>query len=160
MSKCFTYSGDYGSYKFESPTFNADGTTLYWSNGSQLDIASIGDMSTACAPGQNSHAAIPGATSPDWGPADVPTAQADPGPVKPNPPVKTGPKPGPGGPGAKLALVALPKASLAGALRSGVAVRVSTTAVGTVNVTARSGKATAARGHVPEPGTPAALSCI
>ena len=44
--------------------------------------------------------------------------------------------------------MALPKASLTGALRSGVAVRVATTAVGTVNVTARSGKTTAARGHV------------
>ncbi len=149
VSKCFTYT-DTGTYKFESPTFNADGTTLYWSNGAQLEIAPIGDMSTTCAGGQNAHAAIPGATSPDWGPADVPTGRPaptptpGPGPIKPNPPVKTQPNPA----GGKLALVALPKASLASALRRGLAVRVATTAVGTVNVTARAGKATVARGHV------------
>jgi hypothetical protein len=148
VSKCFTYSGDTGTYTFESPTFNADGTMLYWSNGSQLEIAPIGDMSTTCAAGQNSRAAIPGATSPDWGPADVPTGRPTPGPgpgpVGPNSPVKTHPTPA----GAKLALVALPKASLARALRNGIAVPVLTKAVGTVNVTARSGKTTVARGRV------------
>jgi hypothetical protein len=66
VSKCFTYS-DSGTYKYESPTLNADSTMLYWSDGTQLQIAPIGEMSTTCPAGQNGRAAIPGATSPDWG---------------------------------------------------------------------------------------------
>ncbi len=144
VNKCFTYT-DRGTYTFESPTFNAGGTTLYWSNGNALEIAPIGDMSTTCADGLDARSAISGATSPDWGPADVPTARPTPAPTHGG---GTGPvTSGPGTQAARLKFLALPTTRLAKALRNGVAVPVSTTARGMVAATARAGRTTVAAGR-------------
>ena len=144
VGKCFTYS-DSGTYKYESPTLNADGTMLYWSDGNQLQIAPIGDMSTACPAGQNGRAAIPGATSPDWGPADVPTSRPNTTTTKTTPTVPTTT------PVVHLRLLAAPTGRLATALRSGLAVRVSSIGAGTVQVKARSGKVVVASGTARSP---------
>ena len=154
VNSCFTYSGS-GTYKYESPTFNADGTKLYWSDGATLEWAPIGDMSSTCANGLAGADSIAGATSPDWGPADVPTTR----PNTPTTTTKTTTTPTtptvPNVPhAAQLKLLAQPAGKLAKALRSGASVPVSAIGVGTVTVKARTGKTVVASGkaHAAKPG--------
>jgi hypothetical protein len=152
---CFTYS-DTGAYKFESPTFNANGTKLYWSDGNKLDWAPIGDMSSTCADGLAGGDSFQGATSPDWGPADVPAAR----PVTPTttttttttttkttPTVPNNPNdPNNNHHTAQLGLLAQPAAKLAKALKRGTSIPVSATGAGTITAKARNGKTIVASG--------------
>jgi hypothetical protein len=152
VHSCFTYT-DSGTYQYESPTFNGTDTVLYWSDGTHLESAPIGDMSQGCAPGQAGATSVTG-TSPDWGPADVPTSR----PTAPAPP--TGPAPGPApvpGPptapatrpaaGSHLTLLRTRRPRLAAALAHGLTLAVHAPASGRVLVTARVGHATVATGR-------------
>jgi len=87
---CFTYSGD-ATARMQSPTLNADGSLLVYSDGHQLQFAHIADMTRDCPSGENARPAIAGGTSPDWGPADVPTSR----PAAPSPAPAPAPQPAP-----------------------------------------------------------------
>ncbi|MEN0013817.1 MAG: hypothetical protein AAGC46_10660, partial [Solirubrobacteraceae bacterium] len=77
VSACFTYSSDGhdGAPTMGSPTLNADGTLLAYSDGHDLMVAPLGDMTKDCPTGVAATDIVAGATSPDWGPADVPTSR-------------------------------------------------------------------------------------
>jgi hypothetical protein len=101
VSACFVYTPDAPGRRYSSPTFNAAGSRLFWANGAGLEVADIGDATGACPQGVASKEVLPGGSSPDWGPADVPAARAIsevPGWVNPNPTpasAPTAPTPGP-----------------------------------------------------------------
>jgi hypothetical protein len=150
---CFVYSDDGAGYRYASPTFNADGTKLWWASGKGLDVAPIGDMSATCASGQNAAEILPGASSPDWGPADVPTGR----PAAPGGGTGSGSggsgsgSTGSGGTGAGgsaggpavqrpgAVAVAASGARLRTALKSGLTLKVTVPAAGRVSATARLG---------------------
>ncbi|MDQ8045712.1 MAG: hypothetical protein AAGC46_13250 [Solirubrobacteraceae bacterium] len=100
VNACFYYSpapGD-GGVRYSSPTFNANGTLLVFADGQGLEIAPVGSSSSTCPDGLDSRKVLPGASSPDWGPADVPTER----PVTRQPDMGDnggGPKPTPTPPG-------------------------------------------------------------
>jgi hypothetical protein len=77
VSACFTYSSDGadGPPAMESPTLNASGSMIAFSDGHDLWTAPIGDMTSDCAQGIGATDIAAGATSPDWGPADVPATR-------------------------------------------------------------------------------------
>lgn len=77
VSKCFTYGSDGhdGAPSMESPTLNATGSLFAYSDGHDLMVAPIGDMTSTCPSGVTARDIVSGATSPDWGPADVPTTR-------------------------------------------------------------------------------------
>jgi hypothetical protein len=160
---CFYYSPDVGGTRYSSPTFNADGSKLFFADGRGLEVAPIGDTRVACPDGQNSKTVLPGASSPDWGPADVPPARAlaqdqgtgsKPGggtispqsngtaPNGQTPPGTSGPGAEPNGrgsqptaAGATLSLLA-GNAKLGKALKSGLTVTITAPASGQVKVSA------------------------
>jgi hypothetical protein len=125
---CFNYTPDEAGMRFASPTFNADGSKLWWADGKGLEVAAIGDMSASCATGLNSVQLLPGASNPDWGPAGVPTER----PAKPTPAPEPQPGAGPSPSPQPAFAVTVAKAS-----RTGVKLRVTTPAAGRVRATAR-----------------------
>ncbi|MEH3052860.1 MAG: hypothetical protein PGN13_02490 [Patulibacter minatonensis] len=146
VNACFSYSQP-EQVRFSSPTFNRDGTILVWADGNGLEIAPIGDSSTTCPEGVDSKKILPGASSPDWGPADVPTGRTA-------GPSKEGPQPGgsskdgqqPSGqndqsggkvsPSAATLSLLAGKTKLGRALGSGLTVTANVPAAGEVKVTA------------------------
>ncbi|MEH3052861.1 MAG: hypothetical protein PGN13_02495 [Patulibacter minatonensis] len=77
VNPCFFYSQDH-QVRFSSPTFNRDATLLAWADGQGLEIAPIGNTAAGCPDGVDSELVLPGASSPDWGPAGVPTSRPTP----------------------------------------------------------------------------------
>jgi hypothetical protein len=148
---CFVYSDAAGAgYRYASPTMNADGTKIWWASGKGLDVAPVGDTSSACPAGHGADEILPGASSPDWGPADVPTSRpattppvttpsstppAGPGTVTPSGPVA--PQPGAGS--TTTIKVTASRGRLAIVLRRGLVVKVTAPAAGALSVTARAG---------------------
>jgi hypothetical protein len=76
INKCMTYSDAAGQgYAYNSPTISGDGKVLAWGSGRGLDIAPLGDGSTTCPDPRSGDEFLPGASQPDWGPADVPASR-------------------------------------------------------------------------------------
>ncbi len=70
VGSCFTYA-DSG---INSPTFNADGSKGFWGTDKGVQAASF-SLASDCGSAQDSTTIAPGGSSPDWGPADVPTTR-------------------------------------------------------------------------------------
>jgi hypothetical protein len=162
VNRCFVYS-DPAGYRYESPTISADGKVIAWGTGKGLDIAPLGDATSGCPDGQSSREVLPGASQPDWGPADVPASRPADAPLRtkdggggstnnggsaPNG-ANTGAKPGVtpvgtaagGAQATRAGLTVRPTpAKLAAALRTGLTVTVTVPASGRVAIVARSGK--------------------
>ncbi|MDO9352871.1 MAG: hypothetical protein Q7T55_04210 [Solirubrobacteraceae bacterium] len=164
---CFALPADTG--RASSPSWSTDGTTLAYADGDGIKVIAIPDATNDCGDPSNSSSKllIPGASYPDWGPADVPPARPAPTPV----PTKPTPTPGAkndgktigggngkgqngsgsdSGTGAESvdgtatapngpAITLAKKVRLATALRSGLSVQVSGLGAGRVKVTATSG---------------------
>lgn len=160
VEACFTYSGT----GIASPTFNADGTRGYWATSDGLVTAPFGMRAGAggCGNAVNATTLVPGATSPDWGPADVPTSRPAapapapaPGPA-PAPAVKLPPTPakpgtgtgagGAGSPTASSIKVTVRRVALRKALSSGLTITVAGGS-GTAKATATVGGRTVATGR-------------
>src|SRR4051794_5295638 len=85
VTRCYRYENPVGGGAFGIPTFAPDGSALAFTEGDGLHVAAVPnfvdqctlDGATATPP-----LVIPGATQPDWGPADVPAAR----PAQPTPP--------------------------------------------------------------------------
>lgn len=144
--------------RVSSPSWSPDGTRVAYADDRGISVLPLPSFATDCGKPTAEHTSrllIPGATNPDWGPADVPPARPNPGPGPgPNP----GPDPNPN-PGTKptptknttdaprgLAITLPSKVKLGTALRKGLKVRVSGLEAGRTTVTALSGKKTVARG--------------
>jgi hypothetical protein len=65
--------GDFGDVEPSHPSFSPDGTQIAWEFPQGIEIAPVLDIETCSRPAGGF--AIPGAKSPDFGPADVPEAQ-------------------------------------------------------------------------------------
>jgi hypothetical protein len=64
-----------GTGRISSPSWSPDGTTLAFADDSGINVLPLPSFATDCGTPTAEHAKrllIPGATSPDWGPADVP----------------------------------------------------------------------------------------
>ena len=129
---CYEWSNPKGA--FASPTWSPDGARLAFAQADGVYVAAVPDLGAACAIGTDAGTlAIPGASAPDWGPADVPAK----GTVTPGGGTPGGPGGGGGGgggtvtPGAGIPsdldvrVAALRGLRLAGILRKGLGVRVS-----------------------------------
>ena len=85
---CYRYSNPDGG-RFSQPTFSPDGGQVAWAEGNGVHIAAVPAFASGCSTDGATASAplvIPGASEPDWGPADVPVAAA---PVAPPAPVVT-----------------------------------------------------------------------
>lgn len=150
--RCAQATADEGN-KISSPTFAGDASKLFWAE-------SVDGIHTATLPKFTTKKECPsftdggklliaGATSPAWGPADVPAARPatqDPGP-KPGPinPLPTDPGTTPGGATVKLSVT---KAKLAAALKKGLTLKLTGAKDGKHAVSAKYGKTTVAKGTV------------
>jgi hypothetical protein len=86
---CFQYGT---ATRVSTPTWSPDGGGLAWSDGDGLRTVAVPAFPAGCDPSraqQTSTLIVPGATQPDWGPADVPA----PRPPRPDP--RTEPRPDP-----------------------------------------------------------------
>ncbi|HXF31898.1 MAG TPA: hypothetical protein VN522_10280 [Solirubrobacterales bacterium] len=94
--------------RFVDPTFSPGGDAIAWQEGNGVWSTTVPEN---CLEGQP-HLVIPGATEPDWGPADVnPGPRATPAPAPPAPPVVAKPrKHSPGDIGAHSFTTSLSKA--------------------------------------------------
>lgn len=162
INRCMIYS-DPAGFRYESPTLSGDGKVLAWGSGKGLDIAPLGDATSSCPDAQNGGEYLPGASSPDWGPADVPASRpadkplpgttsggsgggastpANPAPaparVTPTPqrPASLLPKPAGASDGGAELGVRVASARLAAALRKGLVVTITAPKGGAVRVTA------------------------
>jgi len=146
---------------FVDPTLSADGRRLWWQEGDGVWTAELpaGDDCSAIRP----RLLIAGASEPDWSPAAVapgtpwtpPEDRPGPGP---GPEQRPGPRPRPDdtprradgprddAPRPALGARLLGRPSVGAALRTGLRLRVTTPAAGTVRAVARRGRATVATG--------------
>lgn len=136
-----------------SPTFNADGTRLYWAAREGVYAASLPKFSyDACGtPTDGGGVLIAGAKSPSWGPADVPAARMQDQPKPPDRgPGVVDPVDGPGGKGPGPAIVRLnaTRTSLGAALRRGLQLRLAGAAPGRHAVTVTLGTVRVGAGRV------------
>jgi hypothetical protein len=144
-TRCFEAAIDVAGDGYSSPTFNADGSRLYWA--ATLDGIHAASLPKFAADScgtltDGGTLLIPGATHPSWGPADVPPARAT-----PTPPPPAQPTPAPAQPGASPKL-AIAKAKLAAALKKGIVVRLSGAKAGRHTLTAKLGRTAVAKGSV------------
>ncbi len=124
---CYEWSNPKGA--FASPTWSPDGTRLAFAQADGVYVAAVPDLGAACSIGTDAGTlAIPGASAPDWGPADVPAkAPSAPGGDGPG----GGPGSGPVGPGTGIPsdldvrVAGLRGSKLAVTLKKGLGVRVS-----------------------------------
>lgn len=169
INRCMVYS-DPDGVRYESPTLSGDGRVLAWGSGKSMYIAPLGDGSAGCPDPVNAKEVLPGASAPDWGPADVPAARPADKPL-PVPPGtgNGGGTPSGGGTAPSTPAVAAPAkatlpatrqpslgtasltvkvgaARLAAVLKAGLAVTVTPPKSGRIAIVARTGKATAGTG--------------
>jgi hypothetical protein len=82
---CYRY-GDAIGGKFATPTFSPDGSRLAWADGagvSVVDVPDFGAVGDCTMEGATlGKTLIPGASQPDWGPADVPAGGPAAGPAR------------------------------------------------------------------------------
>jgi hypothetical protein len=159
------YKLDDGVGRVSSPSWSPDSTRLAYADAQGVHVLPLPSFADDCGTPtaeHNQRLVIPGATSPDWGPADVPPARPTPPGGGPTPPGGGVPTPAPGTkptPGAQptptkntttpprgraITLKATPR--LKAALKKGLTVQVSGLPAGKVTVTATYGKRTVATG--------------
>ena len=139
VENCFTYSGS----GIATPTFNPDGSRGWWRTSAGIVTAPFAMGAAGCGAAVNATTIIPGASSPAWGPADVPTGR----PFVPVPSPKPGPKPKPNHTTLPASLkVTLGHVSIRQALRGGLTVTVRG-GKGTVSASATAGRKTVAAGR-------------
>ncbi len=142
--RCFQAKAE-GDEKLTDPTFNADGTRLYWAEKAGIKAVTLPKFSfDSCGQlADGGGILVAGATSPSWGPADVPPARqaADPKPADPKPgPTVKGPETTP--------QITVSAKKLKVALRRGIALRLTGAKAGKHALTARAGTAKVAGGTV------------
>jgi hypothetical protein len=116
--------------KFSAVSWSPDGGTLAYADGAGVNVVGIPAFGPDCGTPGEPRLLIPGATSPDWGPADVPAARPVPAPgPAPKPAGKPAPKAAP-----KLR-IATKGVRLKAALARGLRVTTPVTGVGRVTVT-------------------------
>lgn len=74
---CYRYSNPVGG-RFFTPTFSPDGSRAAFAAGDGVHVVDVPDFSAGCSidgASQSSRLLIPGATQPDWGPAEVPASR-------------------------------------------------------------------------------------
>ncbi len=132
--------------RWSSPSWAPSGERLAWAGPQGIYVAELPGIGAACpeAGAVKVNAFEPGATSPDWGPADLPGPRpATPGPVKPDGPVgpvgPVGPD-GPHDPTPTTPAITGGKVTLKKALSAGIKVSVPCEGAGKVTVTATKGK--------------------
>lgn len=146
-TRCFTAEIDVAGDGYSSPTFNADGSRLFWAQAKTgVHVAALPKFSAdSCGElTDGGKVLIAGATNPAWGPADVPPARP-----APQPPTGPGTKPGTGGQqgtGGSTVKLTLTKAKLAAALKKGLTLQVAGAKSGKHTISAKYGKATVAKG--------------
>ena len=150
-TRCFEAASDQETNLLSSPTFNADGSRLYWAESADgLHVAALPRFAAdSCgALNDGGKLLVAGATSPSWGPADVPPPRPNtppPGPGNGGGPGTPSGDPAPGPPAAKLTVT---KAKLAAALKKGLVLRVTGAPGGRHTLVAKYGKSTVAKGTV------------
>lgn len=159
--------------RVNSPSWSPDGTRLAFADATGVNVLPLPSFANDCGTPTAEHTKrllIPGATNPDWGPADVPPARPGDGGGKDGGGNDKGgggggTKPGPGGtitpkpqtvkPPRGPAITLRKRVGLATAIKKGLAVQLSGVRPGTVKVVARLGKRSVggARVRVPKSGT-------
>jgi len=142
-----------GVGRISSPSWSPDGTKLAFADGAGVNVLPLPDFSVDCGRPTEEHTKrllIPGASNPDWGPADVPPARpvdggggGGGGPVTRDPRTQPQPQPQPSRP----AIALRTRVSLAKALKKGFVVRLSGLRAGAVTVVAKSKGKTVATGR-------------
>jgi hypothetical protein len=160
VDDCFTYSVPTGSFK--SPTLAPGTRSLAWAEDDGIWRGDFENPSDGCdGPPENGRMLIPGGSSPDWGPADVPAPRTGSGPgddgpkgddpkPQPRPPIEQqpdGPRTDEPKPRARMQL-SFKRARLAAALKKGLTVKVTNAGIGGVRVSARVSAATARRAKI------------
>jgi hypothetical protein len=77
---CYRYGNPIGG-RFGTPTFSPDGRRLAFAVGDGVHVVDVPDFTNGCTTvgaSATSQLLVPGATQPDWGPADVPAARPTP----------------------------------------------------------------------------------
>jgi hypothetical protein len=123
---CYRYSGPTGGGQFGIPTFAPAGNRIAFTESDGVHVADVPDFSGGCTTTgatQDPPLVIPGATEPDWGPADVPPAR---------------PQGGGGGEGGSRMAITVSGKKLKTALRTGLKVSVTVPSAG--KLTARAAK--------------------
>jgi hypothetical protein len=126
---CYRYSTPPGGGTFGIPTFSPDGSGLAFSEGDGIHVAAVPAFTDGCTldgATETPPLVLPGATQPDWGPADVPPARTEPPKNNHQVPPK---------PSKKLSVKVL-RASR----RAGVKLRVQVTGKGRLSATAKARK--------------------
>ena len=143
---CFAYNSEDGNNEMNSPSFSPSGTALAFEADGGISVATgIPAMPSGCVlPAEGGKTLVPGAHSPDWGPADVPVAGPSKGPETPG-----GGGSG-GGAAAGAIAVKLQPAKLGGALGTGLRVKVAVPGAGVLKATAKRGSKVVASGS-PQP---------
>lgn len=158
--RCAQATTDFTDGKIASPTFNADGTRIFWADsGDGIHTAALPHYTVKgeCTPlTDGGKLLVAGASYPSWGPADVPAARpAPPAPGNPGGPGKGGPgggggtTPTPGQPGGGSGTtLSVTKVKLAAALKRGLVIKLKGATNGKQAVAAKYGKTTVAKGSV------------
>jgi hypothetical protein len=147
-SVCYRYGNPVGG-GFGIPAFSPDGTRIVFAVGDGIHIADVPDFTNGCTTtgaSTESRLLIPGATEPDWGPADVPIQPAGGSTGSTGTPA---PKPCAGGCSKKphLTLSTPSTATLRAAITHGLTVRIAGARPRSIiRVVARSGHRTVASG--------------
>jgi hypothetical protein len=129
VTRCYRYSNPPGGGKFGIPTFSPDGSGLAFSEGDGVHVAAVPNFVDQCTlegATEMPPLVLPGATQPDWGPADVPPARTV--PPKEEPRV------------VKPAVKSLSVKVLSASRRTGVKLRVAVNGKGRLSAAAKAGK--------------------
>lgn len=181
---CFRLHGMTG--RLSSPSWSPDGRTLTFADGAGVHVLPLSSFVSACpkvGPDTTTRLLIPGATNPDWGPADVPPARpiddgggdhgggggggGKDGGTTPGGGTKPGGGTTPGGgtitpqpqtvkPPRGAAITLRKRVRLGTAIMKGLSVQLSGVKPGTVKVVARLGKRSVGSGRVRVPKSGAA----
>jgi hypothetical protein len=148
-NRCYEAAIEQAGDQLSSPTLNADGSRIYWASLKEGVHAASLPRFTADSCGQLTDAGgllIAGASSPSWGPADVPAARTTTTPPPPPTGSPTTPVAPVGDRPIGPATAAKVKLTVAKATKTGVTVRVTGARAGRHALVAKFGKATVAKG--------------
>jgi hypothetical protein len=138
--RCYRYSGPVGG-SYSQPTWSPDGSRLAFADGAGLKIAAVPNFPGECTlegATPQPPVLIPGASEPDWGPADVPAPRPA---VNPQPVPKPAPQPGPSVNTDKALAVSVKGASK----KSGIRLEVKVAGKGKLSAVAKAGRRTVGR---------------